>query len=346
MKIIILGDTHFGAYKSSEVYHNYFKKFFDSLFKYCVNNSIKTIIQTGDLYDYRKEVQFNTIHQTDSYFFSRIAELGIELITIVGNHDSVYKNTNRINSIRCIHPNDFQIVDMYPITMKFDNCSIDLYPWINDENISVCRNFLEKSNSQIGVGHFEFASFPLYPGVFAEHGADHKDFSKYERVFSGHYHTRSTKDNILYVGTPYELTWADLDDPKGFHVFDTETHETTFIRNEHTLHTKIAYSEGMSIDLDQIKDHYVKLIVSDKGSVKKFDAFVNMLESASPLDLKIIESAKIEKSDTECVTSAVLSTRSLLQSYIETASTSLDKSVLSKSVLARFAEAEQILNSL
>ena len=50
--------------------------------------------------DRRKFVNFNTLSQVRTRFIDKINEYGIQVHCILGNHDTYYRNTNRINSIR------------------------------------------------------------------------------------------------------------------------------------------------------------------------------------------------------------------------------------------------------
>ena len=60
-------------------------------------------------------------------------------------------------------------------------------------------------------------------GHFMEHGMDSNVFDKFERVYSGHYHMRSNKENVFYLGNPYEMYWNDVNDRnRGFHLFDIQ----------------------------------------------------------------------------------------------------------------------------
>ena len=43
------------------------------------------------------------------------------------------------------------------------------------------------------------------------------------------------------MGNPYEMFWNDVNDPRGFHIFDTETLETTSIDNPYILFYNIYY---------------------------------------------------------------------------------------------------------
>lgn len=349
MKIVIIGDTHFGVSKSSDIFHDYFDRSFKFLFDYIdAHDDIAEIIQTGDLFDYRREVHFNTLHRAQKYFFDRINERNMKLSVISGNHDCLFKNTNRINSVRILMDDWVKVVDMKPETCIIAGMAVDLYPWINSENFEECKQFAQTSKSTVAVGHFEFAHFLLHPGTMAESGTDHKIFSRYETVFSGHYHTQSKRDNIVYTGTPYELTWVDCNDPKGFWVYDTMSGEYEFVRNPNTLFEKIDYVDDLVYDFSQSTNKYVKIVVADKVSQKKFDDFVFNLWMAKPHDVKIIESSVVEAVATAVSSNKIdmISTQNVIETVIDSIETPLDKNILKQRIMAKYQEALSITNSL
>ena len=92
-------------------------------------------------------------------------------------------------------------------------------------------------------------------------------------VFSGHYHHKSDDGHVYYLGNPYELTWNDYKDPRGFHLFDLESRELEFIVNPYTLFERIEYSDATSESFDPtiFKDKYVKVVVISKTNQYKFD---------------------------------------------------------------------------
>ena len=59
--------------------------------------------------------------------------------------------------------------------------------------------------------------------------------NKFKKIFSGHFHTRSKKDingtDIIYVGSPYQLTRADFNEERGSLTLDLDTLEYTYINN-------------------------------------------------------------------------------------------------------------------
>ena len=110
-------------------------------------------------------------------------------------------------------------IHMNPTDLEFDELSVGLLPWISIDNYDECMDFIQNSKSSIIVSHLELNGFKMMKGIaVSSHGMDPKLFSRYEMVLSGHYHTKSSEGNIHYLGTQYELTWADAGDPKHFHM--------------------------------------------------------------------------------------------------------------------------------
>jgi DNA repair exonuclease SbcCD nuclease subunit len=138
----------------------------------------------------------------------------------------------------------------------------------------------------------------MYRGVKSHGGLESKIFGKYEHVWSGHYHTRSDKGNITYVGTPYELTWQDCGDPRGFHIFDTESRKLEFVGNDYTIFSRLEYddrnSENRIEEASRYRDKFVRVVVVHKSDITKFDSFITALQSAGALEVKVVEDVASE----------------------------------------------------
>jgi hypothetical protein len=127
-------------------------------------------------------------------------------------------------------------------------------------------------------------------------GLDRKTLSKYDIVLSGHFHHKSSSDNVTYVGTPYEMTWSDYNDPKGFHIFDTETREMKFVKNTFSIFHKIMYDDTnhdfeywKAYDFSKYKETYVKLVVLNKQNPFLFEHVLDNLYKIGVSDLSIVE---------------------------------------------------------
>ena len=297
MKICMLGDTHIGARNDSKHFHEYFEKFYAFLFSYLDENDVTTIIQLGDLFDRRKYVNFYSLNESRRYFFDKLQEHGIVMHTLVGNHDIYWKHSLAVNSPDLLL-RDYPEIYAWnePKTFQFGNLAIDFIPWMCDENSDKIMKFIDKSTSPVCVGHFELSGFPLMKGVDSHDGIEAKFLDRYDHVYSGHYHTRSTIGNVTYTGTPYELVWSDYKDPKGFYILDTDTQKVEFVENTIRMFYKVFYDDSkfglqdvLGTDYSRLKDKYVKIVVLNKQNPYVFDKMMEEIFKVSPIDVTIVE---------------------------------------------------------
>jgi hypothetical protein len=159
-----------------------------------------------------------------------------------------------------------------------------------------------------------------------EHGTDPKMFDKFQKVFSGHYHTRSDNGKIFYLGNPYEMYWTDVNDTRGFHIFDTETLEHTPINNPYKLFYNIYYEDTphQLFDATEYQNKIVKVIVRKKSKPKDFEKFLDKLYSVGVQDLKIIENFEIQEAEDFQVDDDE-NTITILNRYIDEAEIEFDK---------------------
>lgn len=292
-KFAILGDVHLGVRGDLPIFYDYSAKFFDLMIEDLVKRDIKTIFQLGDLFDRRKYINFQTLNNAKQLFFDKLQTVEITFHTLVGNHDIYFRESLAINSSSLVLAK-YDNVKIYqePTTLDFNGTSIDLIPWICKENENQIYDLIKNSKSDICMGHFEISGFAMYRGMESHEGLSIDLFEKYEKVFSGHYHTKSQKNNIMYVGTPYEMIWQDYADPKGYHIFDTETRKIEFVQNPFTIFKRIEYDdtkELVNLDSLDLDDCFVKLVIINKTNLYKFDQFVQKLYNKKAYEIKIIE---------------------------------------------------------
>lgn len=297
MKICLLNDTHFGARGDSQLFFDYFMKFFDDvLFPYLKENEIKTILHAGDFMDRRKYVNYSILNQVRKRFIDRLKEEGIDFHCIVGNHDVYYRNTNEVNSLRELFFDDFTLYEE-PTVVNFDGLDLALLPWINKTNYDESVEFIKTASAPILIGHLELNGYQVLHGIQYQggNGMDPNLFNRYEQVYSGHFHCRQEKDNIYYFGTQYQITFADLNDTKGFHVLDTDTRELEFVENPFKMFHTLTYNDKDgpvdvdALDVSHLKDTYVKLFVEYKKHPYSFDQYMDRLYDVGVSKLTIVE---------------------------------------------------------
>ena len=347
MKIAIITDQHFGARKNSKLFHDYFLKFYkDVFFPTLEAEGIDTIVDMGDTFDSRKGIDFSALSWAKDNYYDKLRDFTIH--TIVGNHTAYYKNTNDVNAVDLLL-REYKNVKIYaePKEIKLGDLGVLLIPWINQENEEDTIKALKKSKCPVVMGHLELNGFVVTQQVIMDHGFDMDYFKKFEKVFSGHFHTRSSVGDIHYLGNPYEMFWNDFDSTRGFHIFDTETLEHTPINNPHRLFYKIFYEDTpyQTFDAREYGNKIVKLIVRKKTSTKKFEKFVDKLYASNVAEVKIVENFDFggwyddkgsEVYETE-------DTMSILNKFIDEAEISLDKSVLQKMMQETYQEACELV---
>lgn len=347
MKTAIITDQHFGARNDSVAFLNFYENFYNNVFfPKLKEEGISTLLILGDTFDRRKYVNFLTLKRAKEMFFDKLEELGITVHMLAGNHDTYFKNTNDVNSVDLLlaEYTNINIIDS-PTTIYVDDIPICMMPWICAENYAESIDTLKNTPAEICMGHFEIAGFAMYKGMESHDGLDPSLFKKFDCVFSGHYHHRSSNDNITYVGNPYELTWQDYNDPRGFHTFDLSTRNLTFVENPHTMFDRYEYddttNEAETLDVSRFGEKFVKIIVVNKADFYKFDKFLSRVytNNPPPYEVKIVEdfsafneggvSSEINLEDTQTV----------LSEYIDSIETDLDKEKIKTFVKTLYTEA-------
>lgn len=299
MKVALLNDTHAGARGSSDIFIEYQRRFYrEVFFPYLKENEIKNIWHLGDFFDNRKAIDFKALHANRKMFLEPLVANGMHMTIIPGNHDTVFKNTLQICSLKELLGffTENVTILMEPTELSYGASSFLWVPWINSENHSAVHQRVSSSKADVLLGHLELGGFDMNKGIKSHHsGAGEKSIQallpKFKKVLTGHFHTKSTRDNIHYLGAQMQFTWADCDDPKFFHVLDTETLELTPVRNPIEMFAKIRYRDGMTEPPVHCGGKYVRVIIEEKKNAYQFDRFIEKIENQEPIDIKTTDAA-------------------------------------------------------
>lgn len=310
MKIAIVSDTHLSARNDLQVLLDKQDEFWrDNFFPELARRNINKIYHLGDFFDKR---QFVTVKSMDylTRFIGYLEEYDCTMDMIVGNHDILYRNTLDYNSPKYMFSSTDR-VNVIEEPTELGN--VLMVPWITKENFDVVLEYIETTKCLFCFGHFEISGFELHKGQVHEGGLKPELFSKFHKVLSGHFHTRSKSDNIEYIGSPFEITWNDFNDARGYHIFDTDTGELEFIEHKNNLFYKAEYSDGKvewtPEEPSQLVNTFIKLIVRHKSSYVEYDNFLKQLYSQNPSDVQIFDS--IESTNLESIDEATESLSNL-----------------------------------
>ena len=287
MKIVILGDMHFGV-KDENFFKNQLEFYYKQLIPYCKDNGIKEIFQLGDIFEHRQKSD-NFILFKVRELFESLKENEIDFHCLIGNHDIYFKNRIDVNTLELFKD---LITIHYFDTIKRDGIKFQFYSWLLDNT-----KLPKEVEGDVILGHFETLNFEMTKGNFCKNGLDTSVF-KNKLVFSGHFHIRSEKNNVIYTGTPYQITWNDFGNKKGFYVYNTETLKYEFIPNtiskefikiiffnpekifvlksdeEVFQTTEKEFEENFEDFKEFLTNSFLKIIVKNRG----FEKFLNIIK--------------------------------------------------------------------
>jgi len=296
-QIALIGDTHFGIYKSSQIFLDSQLRFFrECLIPHCKMNGISTIVHAGDFFDNRNNINIKVLNEVHKLLTEDLKDF--ELYILVGNHDTFFKSSIETHSLKLIGemPN-INVIDNIQLHNNNEfRRSILFVPWQTDHERFKKKVADQNIHCDICIGHFETAGFFLNSAKVCEEGLSPElFFNNYTLTMSGHFHRRSNKkynDSIIqYFGNPYHLTRHDIDSDRGFCVLDLETLEYHFVNNDISIRfERLYYPEDF--DVNKIRGNIVDIHVNinEDYDEKEFQDYLSTVESyrpAFPANVKI-----------------------------------------------------------
>jgi hypothetical protein len=144
------------------------------------------------------------------------------------------------------------------------------------------------------------------------------------------------------------MSWSDYDDPRGFHIFDTDTRELTFVQNPFKMFQKWFYDDAKwpnydwikGFDFDAVKGNYVKVIVKNKNNPFWFDTYIDRLEKAGALDIQVVEdNLNLQLEDDSDIVNEAEDTLTILTKVVDQWDTPVDKKRLYNFLTTLYSEA-------
>jgi DNA repair exonuclease SbcCD nuclease subunit len=349
MKVALITDQHFGARNDSVSFLDFYERFYENVFfPVLESNGINHVLILGDTFDRRKYVNFYSLDRAKKMFFDKLAEKNIKVWMLTGNHDTYFKNTNDVNSPELLlaEYNNIHVINS-AATINIEGTEICMVPWICAENYHECMKEINDTPSTLCMGHFEIAGFAMYKGMESHEGLSKDMFKKFDMVFSGHYHHRSTDGHITYLGNPYELTWSDYNDPRGFHLFDLEKRQLEFVENPYRMFHKLHYNDAdktyeqvVDIPLDTYKDGFIKVIVHNKTNPYWFDLVIEKLEKLGISGIQVVDdNLNLNLEDDEEIINQAEDMITMLNKYVDSIETNIDKKDVYKLMSSLYNEA-------
>jgi DNA repair exonuclease SbcCD nuclease subunit len=242
-RIWFITDTHFGVRNNSndwiEIMRDYFEKWFIPMVKENYKPG-DILIHLGDVYDSRQSLNIKVLNLGVSIFESLSEIFKDGIYVIAGNHDLWGKNSNEVNSLKSIKWIPRVNVIENPLTLKIGDKNLFMMPWRanHDEEAQT----LETVNPHdILCCHADIRGLKFNKYTTVEEGASVEKLKKIKLVYSGHIHYSQKTQNVRMLGSPYELTRSDIDNPKFILLLDLENLEEKVFVNEFSPKFKKLY---------------------------------------------------------------------------------------------------------
>lgn len=351
MKLAVLTDSHAGVRSDSTVFLDNAQKFYQNVFfPKIAETGINRILHLGDILDRRKYINFVTAKRLRQDFIEPMTNMGLTMDHVLGNHDVYYKDTNAVSGVIELYGNSHYPINIIEEVTEtvYDGLPICLVPWMCDENRSRSETLIRQSKARVAMGHLELNGFEMNKGSVMDHGMDPDLFANFDIVASGHFHHPSQGGAIRYLGAMGQYDWGDFADPRGFHIFDTDTRTFEFVDNPYAIFHKVIYNDDTmskdqilaQISADVLAGTYVKVIVEAKSNATFFDQFMEALEQVGPEDYQVIEEhLNVQLYKAEDIVSEAEDTPTIMRKYVEQINSPLDCNVLNRILLETYREA-------
>jgi DNA repair exonuclease SbcCD nuclease subunit len=281
-KVLFIGDPHLKINRFDLA--TSFLKWLNQLI---IDQKPDLVVNLGDTFDthavLRSEILNEFIKHVDV-----VRAQGIPYVYLLGNHD-MYK------------PNDPKYHALLPFKGKIDNFHVidEIQDFMGMTFVPYQHNGANfpKTTKPIVVAHQTFIGADYGP-IRTTEGVDATSISGCEIIISGHIHKKSVLGSVLYVGSPFSQSAADVDQVKGITIFDTSTYHTSFNQCPLPMWRRFTFvfdQQNNFRDLEQeitsrvagSSDHWVIELTGPKAEVVGFLGSKEYLAAIDGVDVKV-----------------------------------------------------------
>lgn len=284
MKILITGDLHIPFHLKNDLFFDIAENYLSHIYN---NEEYDYFIDNGDTADKADKVI--------SYHFKHFYQLYQNLnkkgnvIKLLGNHD-IINNSN--DSVFKTWDKAINVVNHYD-KIEFNNTIIHLLSYTKDIQ-DILNIVIDENKYNLLITHLDINNFYLNEKMKSNDGFDKQVFDKFDLVISGHYHYQQKQNNILYIGSPYQHNFGEIDKQCYYCIFDTEKQDYSLIEYKDFPHFKDIYIDDVLNKNNNFNNNFIRLKID-----KKIDNLISIkhyLYDKGVLDIKL--DINIDESET------------------------------------------------
>lgn len=297
----LLGDLHIGVKNNSAEWFDIQKEFIiDWFIKQIIADGFDpdkdVLFQAGDWNHVRESTNVRISNATIEMFekLSKIFKRGIHII--LGNHDVYYKDRTDVHSLKEIDLifNNVHIYERPELLEINEKHRFLMLPWEHDiEQLSRKVNYF-KGDADYILCHADIKDFRLNKWTKLEHGLNRNELKSFKKIYSGHIHIRQEYENMIYIGTPYQMDRGDFGNIKGFYKLNFEGDDIVETFFENTISPKFVkykIDDILNMPLNEVKElmnnNFVDILIdSDLAKVFPITQFVDLIKDSG---YKLIE---------------------------------------------------------
>lgn len=249
MKIGIFGDLHVYKHASKKIFEDTAINFLQEFLSYCKRNKIKKVIFLGDWFHIKTKLYVPSFIRSIDVL-KEFKKNNIDITFLIGNHDMPYMTSTDFSIVHAFEPYG-KVVPLY------DWEDVDNYRFHYLSYTHELPNFERNGKKDILFGHLDVQNFVMENGFTCKDGFTAKDFLSFERVFSGHFHKHQIRENIIYVGSPYQTRYSERNESKGFVVLDSDDASWEFVEYDSAPEFKEVDSED--IDETNVSGNFIRV---------------------------------------------------------------------------------------
>jgi DNA repair exonuclease SbcCD nuclease subunit len=204
-KAIVFTDIHFGLKSNSLVHNQDCERFVDWIIETGQKHGCETGLFLGDWHHHRASINLQTLNFS-LQSLEKLSRAFSQFFFIPGNHDLYYRDKRDIHSAAWAR----HIPNIHICNDWLQEGDVIIAPWLVGDD----HKRISKMSAKYMFGHFELPHFKMNAMVeMPDHGEIQVEhFGQYDRVFSGHFHLRQTKNNINYIGNAFPHNFSDAGD--------------------------------------------------------------------------------------------------------------------------------------
>lgn len=216
-RLVIVGDPHAVVEELDDC-----RRLVDGVVELCRESQATTVLWLGDLFNTHAIVRVEVLAFWQETF-SRLVDLGVQNVALVGNHDLPQSGAAGCHSLMTFDPALVHVID----TPRFlEGSHIALLPYMEAEEM---RAWLAQHPEVQGLFcHQTWAGATYDNGFYAPDGVDTALLPPEAWVVSGHIHTPQSLGRVWYPGAPRWRTISDADVDRAIYALDVDLDKGTY----------------------------------------------------------------------------------------------------------------------